>query len=264
MEQLRRVYADADHFQHAAVVTRETLEAKRECSAFAERIVLATGTKPSPCPLPPPDVGEGSRSGTASPPLQRSRAVLDIGSGEGGFAYHLAQRGYGPVTIVDLDPRAAEAATLIPDCAFRQCAFEDVEVTAGPFAVIVMSQILEHAIDPLDWLRRARSLIAPDGVLAIALPNFGGIYRLLGERDPMIIPPVHLNYFTLKSLTLALDARGFEVRSWNTLSRIQSSGGGLSAKRALMGRLWNAGSWLLNPTPWGIILNVFASPQHGE
>jgi len=240
MDDLRRVYAEADHFQHSAAITSDMLEGKRECAAFAARVVRASRDPRSP-----------------------GGAVLDIGSGEGGFAYHLDRRGFGPITIVDLDPRAAEAVKLIPDCSFRQCAFEDVEITAGPFAVIVMSQILEHAIDPLDWLHRARSLIAPDGVLAIALPNFGGIYRLLGERDPMIIPPVHLNYFTLTSLRIALDSCGFEIRAWNTLSRIRTSGG-MRTTRRVLGGLWNAGSWLLNPTPWGIILNVFAAPRRGE
>ena len=71
-----------------------------------------------------------------------------------------------------------------------------------------MSHVLEHSLRPLDWLAHAAKLLSPDGILAIAIPNFGGIYRFLGERDPWIIPPVHLQFFTPRSLRRALESSG--------------------------------------------------------
>src|SRR6185436_16557697 len=107
------------------------------------------------------------------------------------------------------DPRARCAVERVPGSTFYACTFEDL-TDPGPYDAIVMSHVLEHALDPAAWLGRARALLAPGGVLAIALPNFGGVYRLLGSRDPFIIPPVHLNYFTARSLGLALRAAGLE------------------------------------------------------
>ncbi len=186
--------------------------------------------------------------------------VLDVGSGHGGFSFHLQQMGFTRLLLIDLDPRAAAAAQHIDGAEFRQCAFEDVSPADGPFAAIVMSQILEHALDPMDWLGRARALLSPGGVLAIALPNFGGVYRLLGSRDPMLCPPVHLNHFTPRSLRIALEASGLRVLRGESSSavRVSSVRRRFSAPRRAAAIVWNALSRPLDFTTRGIILCAYA------
>lgn len=188
---------------------------------------------------------------------ERGRS-LDIGCGNGGFSYHLAKHGYTP-TLIDLDPRAQRAATAIPGASFHLVALEDF-ADRGPFSAIVMSQVLEHALDPLDWLKRAQRVLSPKGVLAVAVPNFGGIYSFLGARDPFLIPPVHLNFFTPRSLNLAFERSG--LRPLRTTSRseltVSIPGKRTSPKRRLVGGLWNIASLPLNLTSKGIILRGYA------
>ncbi|MBI1983612.1 MAG: class I SAM-dependent methyltransferase, partial [Acidobacteria bacterium] len=99
--------------------------------------------------------------------------------------------------------------------------FEDYSPPEGSFDAILMSQVLEHARDVDLWARKAVRLLAPKGVLAIALPNFGSIFRYaLQENEPYVIPPAHLNYFDARSLSTLLSRRGYEVTEIQWVSRI--------------------------------------------
>ena len=180
---------------------------------------------------------------------------LDVGAGSGRFSRQLAKFGFKP-TLIDLDPRAERSANLIADVKFYRTSFEELP-DRGPYDAIIMSQVLEHSLDPMDWLRRAASILTPGGVLAVAVPNFGGIYRMLGERDPFLIPPVHLNFFTARSLRMAMEKVGLVPAYLDSRNEISLGSG--SGKRRLIALIWNAGSWVLNPTRSGIILRGFAT-----
>ena len=82
-----------------------------------------------------------------------------------------------------------------------------------------MSQVLEHSIEPMEWLLKANSMLSKKGVLIISVPQFKGIYRLLGLRDPYICPPEHLNFFTKKPKN-CLEISGFKVLYHKGYSRI--------------------------------------------
>ena len=185
---------------------------------------------------------------------------LDVGSGSGIFSHHLHRKGFRPV-MIDLDPRAEKAAGSIPGGVFRRSSFEEF-IHDRPFGAIIMSQVLEHALDPMEWLRKARQLLAPKGVLAVALPNFGGVYRVLGTRDPFIIPPIHLNYFTRDSLNRMFEVAGLKAVRFDSSSTVitRHPTRHFSLQRRLMGGAWNAVSGVLNPTAKGIILQGYAVP----
>ena len=191
----------------------------------------------------------------------RSGFAVDVGAGYGGLAYAFSQAGYAPV-LLDLSPEVRDLAASIPNAASACCSFEEFE-WADPLSIITMSQVLEHAIDPIGWLAHARRLIHADGVLMVAVPNFGGIYRLLGHKDPFICPPEHLNFFTVTSLTQALGRTGFTVCRMQTDSRVVLAHHSkrFSALRKAVGQMWNLGSGVLDRTPFGIIATVFAKPS---
>ena len=108
-------------------------------------------------------------------------------------------------------------------------------------------KILEHALDVNGWVRKAGSLLAPGGVLAIALPNFGSFLRLaLQENDPYVCPPAHLNYFTAKNLSLLLQRHGFSVAAVQWISRINPT---LVVQRLLPVRRVMHGIGLVPSTP---------------
>lgn len=183
---------------------------------------------------------------------------LDIGAGDGSFSMGLSTVGFAP-HMIDLDPRGQLATTTIPNSTFAADTFEGLQ-DRGPFGLILMSQVLEHALDPLDWLRRSADLLVPGGMIVIALPNFGGVYRLLGERDPYLIPPIHVNFFTPGSLRRALEATGFAPARIDSNSHTtpRRADGRVGAKRLVLSALMELARPLLDPPARGIILRAFA------
>lgn len=183
---------------------------------------------------------------------------LDVGSGGGEFSQQLYKHGFRPV-MIDLDPRTEIVAKHVPQSEFHRAAFENFAYP-GAFGAIVMSQVLEHALDPLSWLAKARQLLVPGGVLAVALPNFGGVYRMLGRRDPFLIPPLHLNYFTRSSLRRAFVKTNLEPLGFDSSSHVFADPRRASPRvvRRAAAAIWNLGSRVLDRTPFGIMLQGYA------
>ena len=77
------------------------------------------------------------------------------------------------------------------------------------FDAIVLGDVLEHLPRPGDALDRVATLLAPDGVVALMLPDAGSVAaRALGRRWWSIIP-THVHHFTRTSLTVLLRTHGF-------------------------------------------------------
>lgn len=92
--------------------------------------------------------------------------------------------------------------------------------TQKKYDCILMSQVLEHALDPSQWLIHAYDMLNHGGCLIVAVPQFKGIYGVLGVGDPYITPPEHLNFFTRRSLQLLAERVGFKVDYVTGYSRI--------------------------------------------
>jgi SAM-dependent methyltransferase len=194
--------------------------------------------------------------------------LLDIGCGYGFFSAEAIRQGFD-VTALELAETERSMARQIAGLTPIAESFESFQAASRSFHAILMSHVLEHALDVNEWVRKAGSLVAPGGVLAIALPNFGSFLRLaLQEEDPYVCPPAHLNYFSARSLSLLLKRHGFNVEQIQWISRInpavvlqrllprRGKSQGISLRvvdTALRGAL-GAADWLR----LGMILNVYA------
>lgn len=195
-----------------------------------------------------------SRIAKATPVRGRS---LDVGAGDGAFSVGLAEIGFRP-HLIDLDSRTELTAKTLSGGTFARETFEGLS-DRGPYGCVLMSQVLEHALDPMAWLRQCEEILMPGGVLAVALPNFGGIYRLLGSRDPYLIPPVHVNFFTPTSMRIAAGAAGLEVVRLESDSHIgaRRADGKVGGKRAVLSAAMTALAPIIDPMAKGIILWAF-------
>jgi 2-polyprenyl-3-methyl-5-hydroxy-6-metoxy-1,4-benzoquinol methylase len=143
--------------------------------------------------------------------LRPSISFLDVGCGEGVLLAAAAHRG-AQATGVVLSERDAVIARSLSPATVHCAAFEDVAFDEQ-FDVITCSHALEHAEDPLDWLRRMRALLKPGGVLFIAVPN------VLRPHGPLTrtFQRQHLYYFSPQTLPLAVVQAGFapwQVRTY--------------------------------------------------
>jgi SAM-dependent methyltransferase len=100
------------------------------------------------------------------------------------------------------------------------------ELPAGGFDAIVVHHVLEHVTDAAGTLEMLRDRLAPGGCLVIECPNVGSLrarmsyptlsrYARFDERYRAF--PIHLSYFTPRTLSELLARHGFAVERTATL-----------------------------------------------
>lgn len=128
--------------------------------------------------------------------------VLDVGAGEGALLRALRARGREAVGL-ERDPR--DDSILAADIA-------EFDERAGEWAAVVFWHSLEHLPNPSIAIDRAAALLAPGGVVVIAVPNLGSWQaRALGARWFHLDLPRHLVHLPASALRQGVEERGLRV-----------------------------------------------------
>ena len=154
-------------------------------------------------------------------PGTNRRSLLDIGCGEGFQSSYFFQRGW-EVTCCDYADFGIKSQTpeLLPF--FRRRGVEDLFTTFGDqqgnFSLIMLKNVLEHVIAPIETLAAIRGLMDKESLLLINVPNdyspFQNYLQNSGyTTNTWFCPPQHLHYFQFDSLQRLLDDQGFEIVS---------------------------------------------------
>jgi 2-polyprenyl-3-methyl-5-hydroxy-6-metoxy-1,4-benzoquinol methylase len=143
-------------------------------------------------------------------------AVLDVGCSSGAFLFQLNQRFAGSYQVVGTDVSGApldyaesRGVPVVRGDFLRH------DFGATRFDAVTFWAVLEHLAEPRSFLEKAWSVLKPNGLCFVLVPNLQSLaVRLLGARYRYIYPQ-HLNYFSRATLTkLAGDRFGVvEVRS---------------------------------------------------
>ncbi len=126
----------------------------------------------------------------------------------------------------------------------------------GSFDNITAFHVLEHLHEPLEFVRKCRSLLKPHGRLFFAVPNDLGTPRArLGNSvlRPIQLngePEIHLSHFTPDSLSKLLNRCGLRILDLS-LDPYWDSGGWKEPLRfALMNPIYRLTRVNLYPTIW--------------
>ncbi len=124
--------------------------------------------------------------------------ILDVGAGEGTLIDALSRLG-----------RQAEGIERDSDHpAIRNLELGQVD---GEFAAVVFWHSLEHLGDPREAVRQAARLLAPGGILVIAVPDYGSLQaRAFGDRWLHLDLPRHLVHLRGDSLLEGLEREGLK------------------------------------------------------
>lgn len=137
--------------------------------------------------------------------------LLDFGCGQGVLVHQACQQGWDAVGA-DINRTMIQAANAYWPKQRLLCDNVDSLILkfGAAFDAIVSTEVLEHLCNPLECLLKMRSLLRPDGIVLVDVPNL----RSLGERlrrGSSLNPTAHLYYFTPQTMCKLLEQAGFIV-----------------------------------------------------
>lgn len=132
----------------------------------------------------------------------------DFGTGPGDLVHHLRREGVD-ATGSDPDPDAMALAHELGNTYIVHSA--DTPVSEMPYQAILMHHVLEHVVQPVDFLSRCRSLLVTGGLIILLVPNgeFLPARTLDFNGWNWSNVPGHLHFFSKRSLSITLTNAGF-------------------------------------------------------
>lgn len=149
--------------------------------------------------------------------------MLDVGCGAGDLLEHFARRGWETYGIDPSDSGIATAARR--GARVHRGTLRDQPWQAGSFALITLQHSLEHIVDPVDALRRARALLEPEGLLVVVVPNWSCWQRrfLFRSRWAHLDLPRHQQHFSIRALERLAAMLDLRVQDAGTSSTVIST-----------------------------------------
>ena len=137
--------------------------------------------------------------------------LLDIGCGAG-LLETVMDKNTWDVTGVESSEFIADFGRQHFGANIVSAKFEDLNFPEGHFDVVVLKYVLDHMEEPLDVLRKVRSVIKSDGLLVIAdLINIESFCARFFAEGHRLIHPMHFTYFSPSTIATHLRRVGFEV-----------------------------------------------------
>jgi 2-polyprenyl-3-methyl-5-hydroxy-6-metoxy-1,4-benzoquinol methylase len=137
--------------------------------------------------------------------------ILDVGCGRGFLLKYLGEQGYQPYGIERSDNAAWHARNRLGLNVITTGLVEG-GFSGERFNVLVFWHSLEHLDSPFQAIARARELLKPNGIMAIAVPNSESLQaRIFGRHWFHLDIPRHYFHFGTRSLTTLLQQHGFRV-----------------------------------------------------
>lgn len=155
----------------------------------------------------------------------QGKRLLEIGPGGGTFAYLAKQEGF----IVDAIEMDANCCKFLEESIKIQKVVNSNDVAGalgqleGGYDVIVMWHVLEHLKDPWDVLRSLPNVLAPNGVVMIAVPNPDALqFKLFKKYWKHVDAPRHVVFLPMKFLIKELDELGLKKILVSTNDKVSS------------------------------------------
>ena len=136
------------------------------------------------------------------------KRVLDVGCATGQFIEMMMEAGAAQVVGIDT---SEECITTARDRGLP-CRQGDFLELSSEFDVITMWHVIEHLLQPQDFIRHAHKLLPTGGWLLIETPVIGMISEAFGADWRYFMPTEHINLFTVDALIRVCNNTGFSVQ----------------------------------------------------
>jgi 2-polyprenyl-3-methyl-5-hydroxy-6-metoxy-1,4-benzoquinol methylase len=144
----------------------------------------------------------------------RPASILEIGAGDGAFSSAYTELGIDYLGV-DVNPFIVKEAQKLG----RNIMYGSSQTAANlkrTFDVVFFSQVLEHILDPKSFLQEVSSLLTPEGIVHIEVPNHDGLFARLRKVKPrnneygFLQPPHHQIAYTKKAMNYLLRTTSYE------------------------------------------------------
>jgi SAM-dependent methyltransferase len=130
--------------------------------------------------------------------------VLDAGCGEG-YGSEILRPSARKVVSLDLDaPTLTHARSRYPSASFVRSDLDELPLARSSVDGIVALQVIEHLAAPEGFVREARRVLRPEGVLVVSTPN--------RATFPAGLNPFHVRELEARELSELLAGEFSEVR----------------------------------------------------
>lgn len=133
------------------------------------------------------------------------KTLLDIGTGSGLFLkealkFNLKATGIEPSKYIYSNLKNIKKINII------NATFEDFfKKNKNKFDFITMIHVIEHSVNPIQWIKKTAKILNKNGVLFIETPNLNShLFLIEKENYTFLTPPQHLWIFSVKSFYLIL------------------------------------------------------------
>ena len=154
--------------------------------------------------------------------LEKDAVVIDMGCGDGSFLEEMHQLGFNNLIGFDQSPGLERAKSLGFGEFYQSNVWdflgkiESSNVDTVDANALVMVNVLEHVVEPIELLSRVYDVLPENGLLCITVPNdFSPLQQAFlkakGRQPWFVYLPDHVNYFDFSKLKSILNRVGFEM-----------------------------------------------------
>lgn len=135
--------------------------------------------------------------------ISQNARCLDIGTGSGAFLVSLSKFGdHFELWGQDLKDDYKSELAKIPN--FKELLCCDLSDISGNFDLISLVHVLEHVVNPIDFLNEILALLNNEGILIVNVPN--------SIENPIdLVVYDHCTHFSKSSLNMVLQKAGYEL-----------------------------------------------------
>lgn len=185
-----------------------------EAIAGSESLKLMYGNKR-------PDYFSGARSDFVERlPHDLSANILEVGCGTGATgALALARSRAGRYVGIELfEAAAAEARTVLSDVVVGNVETIDLPWQPASFDAMILSEVLEHLIDPWSTLSKLGRVLRPGALVLASSPNISHwrvVRSLVNGKfdlaDRGVMDRTHMRWFTPSTFAAMFERSGYQV-----------------------------------------------------
>ena len=151
------------------------------------------------------------RANFISTHITKKQKILDIGSGYGFFLHEMNDRGYD-ITGIEISKKKREISSRVSTAKVLNINLIKEDLSLCNFDFITLFHVLEHIVNPIEFLKIIKKHLNDKGQLIIEVPNSEDMLLDACEKyRDFYWQRAHLYYFNYNTLKEIVEKSGFSI-----------------------------------------------------